>query len=294
VIHGSAPVVAGGGVTIREMALPDLGAALRLSRANSWNQTQADWRFLLDENPGRFVAAVQGAVIVGTGGAVCYGKRLAWVCMILVDSEARGRGTGSAIVSAVLDRVADMETIGLDATPFGRGVYERLGFAPASSLVRVGGVANVAAGTLGVGGTRPVEAHDIEDILWLDREAFGADRSHAIAWVWTKAPLLAWCATDDGRVAGYCFGREGDRAAHIGPLVARNAETARALVASAAGSVPGRALMLDASTRDSAWLEALRDLGLREQRPFTRMYRAGAAPPGRPELTFAAFGPELG
>jgi hypothetical protein len=194
----------------------------------------------------------------------------------------------------VLDRVGDMQTIGLDATPFGRTVYERLGFAPSSSLVRVGGVANVAASTRGVGGTRPVEARDLEDILWLDREAFGADRSRAIGWAWAQAPALAWCSTDEGRLAGYCFGREGDRAVHVGPVVARNAETARALVASAAGSLPGRALMLDAPTRDPEWLEALTGLGLGEQRPFTRMYRGGAAAPGRPELTFAAFGPELG
>jgi hypothetical protein len=187
-----------------------------------------------------------------------------------------------------------MQTIGLDATPFGRTVYERLGFAPASGLVRVGGVANVPASTRDIGGTRAVEARDLEAIPWLDREAFGADRSRAIGWAWAHAPLLAWCATDEGRLAGYCFGREGDRAVHIGPVVARNASTARALVASAAGSVQGRELMLDAATRDLEWPEALRDLGLREQRPFTRMYRAGAAPPGRPVLTFAAFGPELG
>jgi hypothetical protein len=52
--------------------------------------------------------------------------------------------------------------------------------------------------------------------------------------------------------------------------------------------------MLDAPTGDPAWLEALRGLGLREERPFARMYRAGAALAGRTERVFAAFGPELG
>jgi len=276
------------------MAPSDVAAAFRLSRASGWNQTEADWRFLLEANRGRFVAAVRDALVVGTGGASCYADGLAWVCMILVDVAARGRRIGSAIVSAVLDRVVDMETIGLDATPSGRTVYERLGFSPAMGLVRVGGAADVAASTRGAGEARPVEARDLEAILRLDREAFGADRSRVIGWAWAQAPALAWCTMNEGRLAGYCFGREGDRAAHIGPVVARNASTARALVASAAGSLPGRELVLDAATRDPAWPEALRDLGLREQRPFTRMYRAGAAPPGRPELTFAAFGPELG
>ena len=51
--------------------------------------------------------------------------------------------------------------------------------------------------------------------------------------------------------------------------------------------------MLDAPARDPGWLAALQDMGLREQRPFTRMVRSGV-PPGDPGLVFAAFGPELG
>ena len=284
--------VGAGEVTIREMAPPDVTAAFRLSRASGWNQTEADWRFLLDENRGRFVVAVRDGILVGTGGASCYGDRLAWVCMILVDPVARGRGIGSAIVAAVLDRVADVETVGLDATPAGRGVYERLGLAPVSGLVRVGGVADVVAETRGA--TRRLEARDRPAVLALDLEAFGADRARAIAWAHERGPALAWCALDEDGIAGYCLGREGDRAVHIGPVVARTAQTARDLVARASGSVPGRELMLDVSPSPPEWAAALHTLGLREQRPFTRMYRSGAAPPGRPDLTFAVFGPELG
>src|SRR4029450_2866693 len=93
----------------------------------------------------RFVAAVRGDRLLGTGGATCYGNRLAWVCMILVDEEERGQGLGSRIVAAGPRRVAGMETVGLDATPSGRPVYERLGFTAASELVRVGGASDGAA-----------------------------------------------------------------------------------------------------------------------------------------------------
>jgi GNAT superfamily N-acetyltransferase len=284
--------VTAGEVTLREMAPPDVTAALRLSRASAWNQTEADWRFLLEENRGRFVVAVRDGIVVGTGGASCYGDRLAWVCMILVDPAARGRGIGSAIVAAVLDRLADVKTVGLDATPAGRPVYERLGFVPACGLVRVGGVASIPAATRGA--TRPLEAGDLPSVLALDLEAFGAGRARVIGWARERMPALAWCAMDEDRVAGYCLGREGDRALHVGPVIARSATAACDLVASAASSVPGKELMLDVSTSPPEWAAALRDLGLREQRPFTRMYRGDTTPPGRPQLTFAAFGPELG
>lgn len=287
-------VSATGDVAIREMGPDDVAAALRLSRANGWNQAEADWRFLLEENRGRFVVAVRDGAVVGTGGAAGYGKRLAWVCMILVDTAARGRGLGSAIVTAVLDRVADVQTVGLDATPSGRPVYERLGFAAASSLARVGGRATDAAGAGGRVDTRPVEARDLETIVALDPEAFGADRARAIRWAHGRAPALAWCVVDGGGIVGYCFGREGDRAVHIGPLVAPDVVAARALVGRAAAAAGAREIMLDVPTAAPGWMAALQEAGLREQRPFVRMFRAGARPPGWPDLVFGAFGPELG
>lgn len=283
-----------GDVTLRAMAAGDVAAALRLSRASGWNQTEADWRFLLEENSGRFVAALRGDRVVGTGGATCYANRLAWVCMILVDEEERGHGLGSRIVAAVLDRVAGMETVGLDATPSGRPVYERLGFAAASGLVRVGGAAGRASRGAPDCDTRPVADADLEEILALDREAFGAERERVIRWARSRSPELAWCAVDRGLLAGYCFGRNGDRAVHVGPIVARRVAVARALLARAAASAAGTDLVLDVPTAAPEWMAALREDGLREQRPFARMYRHTPRAPGRAELTFAAFGPELG
>jgi GNAT superfamily N-acetyltransferase len=286
-------VSAPGDVTIREMTPDDVAAGYRLSRASGWNQTEADWRYLLEENLGRFVAALRAGRLIGTGGATCYSNDLAWVCMILVEESERGRGVGSRIVAAVLDRVASMETIGLDATPSGRAVYERLGFTAAAGLVRVGGGADGAAIARGAE-TQVVEDDDLEAILRFDRDAFGADRSRVIRWARMRAPALAWCVLEQGEPAGYCFGRQGDRAVHLGPVVARSPAIARSLVGSAAAAAPGRDLVLDVPTSPPSWLTALRALGLREQRPFTRMYRAGAPPPGLPDLTLAAFGPELG
>ena len=284
--------VVSGGVAIREMLPGDVPSACRLSQASGWNQTEADWRFLLEENPRRFVVAVRDATVVGTGGAVCYGRRLAWVCMILVDAAERGHGLGGAIVGAVLERVADMQTVGLDATPSGRPVYERLGFAAASGLARVGGRVT-GSGAVALG-PRPVQAADLEMIAILDPEAFGADRSRALRWAWANAPTLAWCVKERNAILGYCFGREGLRAVHIGPVVARDAAMALALVEKAAAAAGARDLVLDVPTAAHGWVTALQDAGLREQRPFTRMYRAGGRAPGYPEMTFAVFGPELG
>jgi GNAT superfamily N-acetyltransferase len=280
-----------GDVFVREMTPDDVEAGLRLSRAAGWNQTTEDWRFLVRANPGRFVVAERDSAVVGTGGASGYGKRLAWVCMILVDAAARGQGIGGRIVTAVLERLGDVQAVGLDATPSGKPVYERLGFVAASGLARFGGKVN-ASSAAGVE-TRPIAAADLDTILALDPEAFGADRSCALRWAHARSPALAWCVTQHGAIVGYCFGRDGERATHIGPVVAQDVAGARALIARAAAAAPGE-IILDVPTAIPGWTHALAEMGLREQRPFTRMYKAGARRPGYPELVFAAFGPELG
>ena len=201
-------------VTLRVMTLDDIADGLRLSGAAGWNQREEDWRFLLARNPGRFVVAVRDGRVVGSGGAVCYGTALAWVCMILVDPSERGHGIGTGIVEGVLDRVRDISTVGLDATPKGQGVYARLGFVETSRLFRVEAAGPATTGAppethhTDVASTRTIGPRDLDRVLEVDLRVFGADRADLLRWAAAQAP--ARCRVDDaGTIVGYCFGRRG-------------------------------------------------------------------------------------
>ena len=277
------------------MTLDDVSEGLRLTRAVGWNQAEADWRFLLERNPGRFVLAVKDGRVVGTGGAVVYGTDLAWVCMILVDPAARGRGIGTLVVEGVLERLSDVATIGLDATPMGRGVYARLGFVETSRLSRMETTDAPAPAVAlpaidAIDAIDAVDAATMRDVLAMDRDVFGADRGDLLRWAAGQAPPL--CARTEGRLTGYCFGRRGAIARQIGPVVAREVATACALVRAARAGAVDR-VVLDASVDRPEWRAALEADGFREQRPLVRMYR-NARPPGRPEHQLAIFGPEFG
>lgn len=277
------------GVRYRDMTAADVAAGHTLSRAAGWNQRAGDWTLLLESNPGRFVAAeAPDGRIVGTAGAACYGAALAWVCMVLVDAEWRGQGLGTALMERVLDKLGDVAVVGLDATPLGRPVYTKLGFRETGTYVRMG-MERPADSAKSVR-TRTVAGGDLDAILLLDREVFGADRG----------PVLRWAATQaaGGRCAGtppsaYCFGRLGEHSRHVGPIVADGVDTGRDLLQAALEGVTGR-VIVDASADVPGWIPALEAIGFREQRPLYRMYRHGAAPPGRPARQLAIFGPEFG
>jgi GNAT superfamily N-acetyltransferase len=277
-------------VALRVMSPADIPDGLRLSGAAGWNQRSEDWRFLLEGNPGRFVVALRDGRVIGSGGAVCYGTALAWVCMILVDPAERGQGIGSRIVSSVLDRLSDMRSIGLDATPLGMGVYARLGFVETSRLVRL--EAPPTSGEEDESPVRPLVPGDMPAVLAMDGQVFGADRGELLRAVVSRAPALV--AVRDGVVAGYCFGRDGARSRQIGPVVAPDMDLASSLVVTSLVSEPGQPVVVDAPADRPDWVALLREFGFEEKRPLVRMFRGGVRPPGLPERVWAICGPEFG
>jgi GNAT superfamily N-acetyltransferase len=127
-------------IRIRPMTAADLPLGLRLSREAGWNQTPADWSRLLGLGPaGCFVAELDGAA-VGTTTTCVFGP-IAWVAMVLVDRDVRGRGIGTALVAHAIDHLDELgvRSIRLDATPLGEPLYRRLGFVAEYPLTRFQG-----------------------------------------------------------------------------------------------------------------------------------------------------------
>jgi GNAT superfamily N-acetyltransferase len=285
------------GLEFRDMTEADLEQGLALSRSAGWNQTLEDWRLLLSLGPGLFRVARRGSEVVASGGAVCYGGALAWICMILVAPAERGRGLGTLIFDDVLDRVRPLagdgrlRAVGLDATPAGRGLYLQRGFADGPALVRLR--VEPGATTRHPSARTPLAAAELDRVLEQDRSAFGADRSAVLRTLAASAPELASVVRAGDRVRAYCFGRHGDHADQLGPVVADDAALAHALVLSVLATPRHRPLILDARA-EPRWLAALGELGFREARPLVRMYLGPARPPARPELEPVILGPEFG
>src|SRR5215217_1379679 len=206
------------GVEIRLLRESDIAAAMDLKKSAGWNQTENDWRTLLQLEPNGCFAAVLDEELVGTTTTTCYGSDLAWVGMVLVRPEKRRTGIATKLLESALHYLdTKVSTVKLDATADGKHVYERLGFEVESLIERWSRKGEAVR--LDVQ-PETVDSDMRRQILQLDRTAFGADRSKLL-----NALLASSCVrpgvttTEAGSVAGYALARSGSTAAYIGPVV---------------------------------------------------------------------------
>jgi GNAT superfamily N-acetyltransferase len=300
---------------IRLLAHDDLAAALALSSTAGWNQRLDDWRMLLRLAPaGSFAALVDGR-IVGTAIGIDYGS-FAWIAMMLVDPAQRGRGIGRRLLEVAMSAVPSDRPIRLDATPLGRPLYQRYGFEDESTLTRYlipasdspppGGVqADGSVAPEGQPGrsfsrVRQLTAGDLQAVAELDKEVFGGHRDRVLEWALHSAPPLGRIVESDGGLVHYSLGRRGRLFDQIGPVVAGDDGTAKALLSASLAGAVGRPVLVDAFDSHRTFTAWLRTCGFQVQRPLFRMCRPSSevtsAPrvPNRPALVeFAILGPEF-
>jgi predicted N-acetyltransferase YhbS len=273
------------GVTLRRMTAGDLDAAHALSTEMRWPHRPADWEQALRHAEG-FVAERDGQTL-GTALRFQWGPRHATLGLIIVTAAAQGRRIGHRLMSALLDGLDDCHLL-LHATLEGRGLYERLGFERTGELRQHQGTALPAPLVALAAGwrLRPAGASDAPALRALDAQARGMPRDALVDEL--VADAEAAVVLDDGGTArGFGLLRRFGRGHAIGPIVAPDAEGARALIAHLAGLNAGRftRIDIDAASGLAEWVE---NLGLaRVDAPVT-MQRGGnaaqAAEPGAPRL----------
>ncbi|MBL8287263.1 MAG: GNAT family N-acetyltransferase [Rubrivivax sp.] len=298
---------------------------MALSCAAHWNQTEDDWRAMLalgrgwglrgaDPDTGRDTLVASTLVLPYRepfAGARS-GSGFAWISMVLVLPEWRGRGFAERLLRVALDHLAAARLRPvLDATPAGRPVYAKLGFvegwpftrwrrrfAPSSVPPAAGEGTGEAAGVC-----RRLRQDDWTAIGRLDTPAFGADRTALLAGLAQRLPAAAWVAADAEGLHGYLLGRDGRTALQLGPLVtaaANDEACAMRLLDAAIGPVArlaaARGLDVIADVRDgcASLAQGLRQHGFAAERPFVRMVHGAAAAPGDAARIMLPAGPELG
>ena len=272
----------------------DARAGLVLSTATKWNQTEADWAFLLRIGKGIGFEDAAGE-LVGSAVIVSYEGKIGWICMVLVSARARRRGLARSLMGAAIELAKEAGLVPmLDATPDGRTVYVGTGFRDLFPITRWIGVTHPRA--FAPLASNPEIRPLLSDAglerwrLW-DRARFGAERGAVLEFLQHSRPDLALqIGGKDGR--GYCLGRIGRNRLQIGPVGADSVATALELLKEAMNRV-GDFAFLDLVEGYPELETYLESRGWKRQRAFTRMI-CGELPAVRPEGVFVIAGPEYG
>ena len=272
------------------MTIDDLELGLRLSRQAGWNQTESDWLRLMNMEPqGCFVAELNRCSVGTT--TTCIFDKVAWIAMVLVDKESRGRGVGTKLLKHSLDYLDErrVKTVRLDATHLGRPIYEKLGFVPEYELARF-------AGTVQPGKTWQVVTEAMPelfaDMIEFDRQMTGTNREKMLSRLFKEFSQNTRILTLDDKIDGFVTMRPGANAIQIGPSTA-GISSGTALLSDALHRCEGKTVFVDIPTGNVHAVKTAESGGLEIQRRFTRMCR-GERIEDSVESIWASSGPEKG
>ncbi len=246
---------------MRRLTLRDHFACTELSENRGWPREEHKWRLLLAAGTGYGIDDSDGGLVAACV-VTAYGPHdrpdLAAIGMVLVAEQHARQGIGRRLMRHV---VAELGTtpVTLHATPYGRPLYEELGFKAVGRAETVRGHFS-PPGPEPEAATRPATAEDLAAILRLDEEVFGTDRTHII----TRLPAFSdqlRVAEENGRIIGYASAWPNLDNQVVGPLIARDTETAKALIASLA-SRTALPLRTDIDVRHEELLAWVKERGL--------------------------------
>ncbi|MFE1477389.1 GNAT family N-acetyltransferase [Streptomyces cyaneofuscatus] len=243
---------------VRRLTRGDLVACADLSEDRGWPRDEHRWGLLLSAGTGYGIAEPDGTGLVAACVVTSYGPRLAALGMMLVAARHARQGIARRLMRHVMEETGSTP-LALYATPEGQRLYEELGFAQVGRTERVLGRFRAEARPAAVT-TRPAAADDLQAMVRLDLPVFGIDRTHLIARLPAFSDRLR-VAEENGELTGYAALWPSGDAHVVGPLIARDTATAKALVAALA-TTTDRPLRADVDARHEELLGWLVEHGL--------------------------------
>ena len=279
------PNLAIDGVTLRAMTAADLAHAHALSAELRWPHRPQDWELLFAHAQG-FIGEIDGE-IVATALRWFWGERHASFGLIIVKPSCQGRRIGNRLMMALLDGLDD-HTVVLHATVAGQRLYERLGFVRTGEVHQHQGLAQQApAVELDKGWRlRPAGANDVATLAAIDTAARGMPRDAFIADLLRVAETTVVLVDEENAPRGFGMLRRFGRGHVVGPVVAPDAQGAKALIAhlSAVNAGNFTRIDIDAETRIGDWLESIGLLRVDDPTTMVRGAPFAVPPAGAPKL----------
>jgi len=280
---------------VRSMQPGDIVYAMKLSNAEGWNQTENDWKLLIESPQNVCLVAEYNKKIIGTTTAMNYANQIAWIGMVLVAKESRGQGISKLLLTNILKKLESFESIKLDATPAGKQVYQKFDFKDEYLITRVvtGSMTNLSFEddtTL----AESIRLKDIEEIVALDEHVFGTNRRQLIESLIIRCPHKAWLLKRNNSIAGFALGRDGNKYHQVGPVFGSTINDVKMLIRKALKELINQPVIMDVLSEKEDLISWLNSIGFTMQRHFARMYKKENLFPGIINKQYLICGPEFG
>jgi hypothetical protein len=286
--------LADGRYVIRRAEAADLATVhIPWMRAAGWNPGRHDAETFVCADPeGFFVGELDGQPIASLS-AVRYDASFGFMGCYLVREEFHGRGYGLAIHEAGRAHLEGC-TEGGDGVLANVEKYKQIGRVYAYRNARYQG-SKQAVGWRGGPGVVDLREVPLEWVAELDRACFPASREGFLA-AWINQGEAHGVAIRDRRteLSGYGVIRQCFAGWKIGPLFAKDAGTAEAILGSLVEKIPsGDAFVLDVAEPNVQALELVARHGMQEVFATARMY-TGTAPKVNLDWVYGVTTFELG
>ncbi|WP_230987394.1 GNAT family N-acetyltransferase [Allorhizobium terrae] len=218
-----------------------LDEAVMLSRAESWPHRPEDWLMVHQLSKGAVATDGKGRV-VGTIFVSPFGDDFATINMVIVDKSMRGLGLGRKLMERAFE-LAGKRPLRLIATKEGLPLYEKLGFVATGTIRQHQGDVHTVAPPQGV---EDMQAKDIAAVRALDHKAYNADRSALFDALLERGKFAVVRKGDE--IVGWAAIRPFGRGEVVGPVIAPDLETAKALIAYFVSSRQGSFIRIDTAS----------------------------------------------
>jgi GNAT superfamily N-acetyltransferase len=183
------------------MVAADVEAAVAMYKSGGWGERREYLEWQLASSHMSLLVGLRNGAVVATGLAVINGP-VGWIGSIFVDVSMRSRGYWRALTDAACALVdaAGCRTQALIASPFGKPLYDKMGFRVDEyyQILEAGPIANAPTPPPGRI-LRPMGPDDLERVRSLDRQATGEDRSHIL----DSLAESGWVVEAEGELRGF-------------------------------------------------------------------------------------------
>jgi len=233
---------AGSNARFREMSRAEVALAVDWAAGEGWNPGLSDAECFYAADPGGFFCAEADGKILGTISVVNYGDRFSFYGLFIVDPAFRAQGIGMQLYRYAMLH-AGSRIVGCDGVVAMVDKYQKDGgmylhYNNARYEGRGGGAMP--------DGLVPIREVPFRDLADYDTAHFPARRESFLrCWIGQEGHFGLARMDRDGKILGYGLRRACRTGHKIGPLFARDRQTADHILDGLIAGIPGEPFYLD-------------------------------------------------